>query len=54
MDKNRLCKICGKKVLGCNSCEDKVFNWKNIACCYEHAIEYMSKILEERNKKDDG
>lgn len=46
------CKICGKEIKGCLTCQNKVFNWKNFACCYEHAILYL-KLVEKGDQKDE-
>ena len=52
MKKNeKECKLCGKKYEYCHSLNmnSDTFRWQDVACCKEHAIEYINKIKKNRN-----
>lgn len=44
------CRICGKQFKPCSYCQDNsdVFRWRNFACSYECAKEYISKTTAYR------
>lgn len=49
MSKKLQCKICGKEHNGCPTCiSQKLFTWKNIACCEEHGNMYIVFVDYER------
>lgn len=46
----RICKICGEEYPYCTTKTDpNKFRWQDVACCPEHAEEYLRKIEEARN-----
>lgn len=45
----RICKICGEKYPYCTTKNSGKFRWQDVACCVEHAEEYLKKIEEARN-----
>ena len=49
----RICKVCGKEYDYCHKTgqSDGVFRWKDVACCPEHGVIYLNKVLESRAKK---
>lgn len=47
------CKICGKILTGCYTCQGKIFNWRNVACCEKHFQEYIMKVEEGRRDNNE-
>lgn len=47
------CKVCGKEYEACRTFRTSdVFRWQDVACCREHGIEYLNKVLEARAKEE--
>lgn len=47
------CKVCGKDYEACRTFRsDGVFRWQDVACCREHGLQYLDKVLAERAKDD--
>ncbi len=46
----KVCKICGKEYECCqtNRRVEGVFRWQDVACCVEHAQEYLDLIVKSR------
>ena len=45
------CKLCGKQHDGCPSCDKMgIYNWKNVACCFEYSEIYIIFVRYCRNK----
>lgn len=41
------CKICGAEFTPCKT-NTGAFNWRHVACCYEHGQEYLRLVMEAR------
>ena len=48
----KTCKVCKKQYQACNTPNWGVWRWQDVACCYEHGQEYLTKVLSARKKPD--
>jgi len=44
------CKTCGKEYPACSTANWGVWRWQDVACCKEHAMEYIALVEQSRNK----
>ena len=44
----KICKECGKEYEACHTPNPGIFRWRDIACSYECAQEYVRKVMEAR------
>lgn len=51
----RVCRICGKEFTTCVSrlAESSAFSWRSFACCQEHGVEYIRRVMESRGVKEE-
>ena len=45
-----ICKTCGKEYPACSTANWGVWRWQDVACCKEHAMEYIALVEQSRNK----
>lgn len=46
----KICKVCGKEYEYCRTFLPTAFRWQDVACCQEHAQEYLALVEASRAK----
>lgn len=51
----RTCKVCGSEYEYCHTARrvEGVFRWQDVACCREHGMIYLNRILESRSENSE-
>ena len=49
------CRVCGKLFVPCSTCENDntAFHWRSVACSQECGKEYLRRVLEARQPKEE-
>lgn len=46
----KTCKVCGKEYEACRTPNPGVWRWRDVACCYEHGIQYLHDVQVARGE----
>ena len=49
----KVCKVCGREYESCHTLRQNLnseFRWQDVACCPEHGMEYLRRIMISRGE----
>lgn len=46
----KICKVCGKEYEACHTPNPGVWRWRDVACCYEHGLQYLHDVQVARGE----
>lgn len=46
----KTCKVCGKEYEACRTPNPGVWRWRDVACCYEHGLQYLHDVQVARGE----
>ena len=49
----RICKVCGREYEACHTPNPGVWRWRDVACCYEHGLQYLHDVQVARGEIED-
>jgi len=46
----KICKVCGREYEACHTPNPGVWRWRDVACCYEHGLQYLHDVQVARGE----